>query len=474
MKRIYITAIPLDSNFAITPYAAEPVNYTQTTTQPTCYPITPILADTAHDGDEIKVIAVRQVNSPHSENLEVFRRELDSLGKPYTLVDLTTPENQQRDGLLTLFEALTDAMESDACYYADATFGTKTYPLVLSSALHYAEKILDDTEVCGIYYRELTRESGQVKNVEFVDIAGLVKGASQGAGLGNKFLGHIRECDAIVHVVRCFDDDNIIHVVEDVNKPESVDPIRDIDAIDLELILADLEVVSNRLGRQQKAAKTGNKAAAAEAAWLADLAAWLESGKPARSFDFDESDDAVKAARKELGLLSAKPVIYACNVGEDDLLGGLDENPYFPLVAARAKEENAQAIPICAKTEEDIAGSTQEEKIAFLQEMGIESTGLDKLIKASYELLGLISFLTDGKKECRAWTIRKGTKAPQAAGKIHSDFERGFIRAQVIAYKDLEDADFNYAAVKAKGLQRTEGKEYVVNDGDVIEFLFNV
>ena len=263
--------------------------------------------------------------------------------------------------------------------------------------------------------------------VEFVDIAGLVKGASQGAGLGNKFLGHIRECDAIVHVVRCFDDDNIIHVVEDVNKPESVDPIRDIDAIDLELILADLEVVSNRLGRQQKAAKTGNKAAAAEAAWLADLAAWLEGGKPARSFDFDESDDAVKAARKELGLLSAKPVIYACNVGEDDLL-----------------------------------------------EMGIESTGLDKLIKASYELLGLISFLTDGKKECRAWTIRKGTKAPQAAGKIHSDFERGFIRAQVIAYKDLEDADFNYAAVKAKGLQRTEGKEYVVNDGDVIEFLFNV
>ena len=211
-----------------------------------------------------------------------------------------------------------------------------------------------------------------------------------------------------------------------------------------------------------------------QAGWLAELASWLEGGKPARSFDFDEGDDAQKAVRKELGLLSAKPVIYACNVGEDDLLGGLDENPYFPLVAARAKEENAQAIPICAKTEEDIAGSTQEEKIAFLQEMGIESTGLDKLIKASYELLGLISFLTDGKKECRAWTIKRGTKAPQAAGKIHSDFERGFIRAQVIAYKDLEDADFNYAAVKSKGLQRTEGKEYVVNDGDVIEFLFNV
>ena len=237
--------------------------------------------------------------------------------------------------------------------------------------------------------------------VEFVDIAGLVKGAAAGAGLGNKFLGHIRECDALVHVVRCFDDDNIVHVVEDVNKPESVDPIRDIEAIDLELILSDLEMVNNRLGRQQKAAKTGNKAAAAEA-------------------------------------------------------------------------EGAQAMPICAKTEEDIADSTPEEKLAFLQEMGIEATGLDNLIKASYKLLGLISFLTDGKKECRAWTIKAGTKAPQAAGKIHSDFERGFIRAQVISYADLAAQDFDYAAVKAKGQQRTEGKEYVVQDGDIIEFLFNV
>ena len=311
--------------------------------------------------------------------------------------------------------------------------------------------------------------------MEFVDIAGLVKGASQGAGLGNKFLGHIRECDAIVHVVRCFDDDNIIHVVEDVSKAEAVDPIADIDAIDYELILSDLEVVQNRAGRMAKAAKSGNnKGAAAEAAWLQQLAAHLESGKPARSFDFDPADTEQQTVLHEMGLLSAKPVLYACNVGEDDLMEGIENNKYVPLVAARAKEEGARYIPICAKTEEDIAGSTQEEKIAFLQEMGIESTGLDKLIKASYELLGLISFLTDGKKECRAWTIRKGTKAPQAAGKIHSDFERGFIRAQVIAYKDLEDADFNYAAVKAKGLQRTEGKEYVVNDGDVIEFLFNV
>ena len=310
--------------------------------------------------------------------------------------------------------------------------------------------------------------------VEFVDIAGLVKGAAQGAGLGNKFLGHIRECDALVHVVRCFDDDNIIHVVEDVNKPESVDPIRDIEAIDLELILSDLEVVNNRLGRQQKAAKTGNKAAGAEAAWLAGLAAHLEAGQPARTFDFDEEDTAQAAARKEMGLLSAKPVIYACNVGEDDLLGGIGDNPYYPLVAERARAEHAQAMPICAKTEEDIADATPEEKHAFLQEMGIEATGLDNLIKASYTLLGLISFLTDGKKECRAWTIRQGTRAPQAAGKIHSDFERGFIRAQVIGYEDLAAHNFDYAAVKAAGLQRTEGKEYVVRDGDIIECLFNV
>ena len=366
-------------------------------------------------------------------------------------------------GKSTLFNAITSTKNAEAANYPFCTIEPN------SGIVAVPDKRLD--KLAEIW--QTNKKTPAI--VEFVDIAGLVKGASQGAGLGNKFLGHIRECDAIVHVVRCFDDDNIIHVVEDVTKAEAVDPIADIDAIDYELILSDLEVVQNRAGRMAKAAKSGNnKGAAAEAAWLQQLADHLSAGKPARSFDFDESDDAVKAARKELGLLSAKPVIYACNVGEDDLLGGLDENPYFPLVAARAKEENAQAIPICAKTEEDIAGSTQEEKIAFLQEMGIESTGLDKLIKASYELLGLISFLTDGKKECRAWTIRKGTKAPQAAGKIHSDFERGFIRAQVIAYKDLEDADFNYAAVKAKGLQRTEGKEYVVNDGDVIEFLFNV
>lgn len=310
--------------------------------------------------------------------------------------------------------------------------------------------------------------------VEFVDIAGLVKGASQGAGLGNKFLGHIRECDAIVHVVRCFDDDNIIHVVEDVTKAEAVDPLADIDAIDYELILSDLEVVQNRAGRMAKAAKSGNnKAAAAEAVWLESLAAHLSAGRPARGFDF-ESAGTDPVTVREMGLLSAKPVLYACNVGEDDLMEGIENNRYVPLVAQRAAAENARYIPICAKTEEDIADYTPEEKKAFLAEMGVAASGLDNLITASYDLLGLISFLTDGKKECRAWTIRKGTKAPQAAGKIHSDFERGFIRASVIGYGDLEANGFDYAAVKSKGLQRTEGKEYVVQDGDIIEFLFNV
>lgn len=310
--------------------------------------------------------------------------------------------------------------------------------------------------------------------VEFVDIAGLVKGASQGAGLGNKFLGHIRECDAIVHVVRCFDDDNIIHVVEDVTKAEAVDPLADIDVIDYELILSDLEVVQNRAGRMAKAAKSGNnKAAAAEAVWLESLAAHLSAGRPARGFDF-ESAGADPVTVREMGLLSAKPVLYACNVGEDDLMEGIENNRYVPLVAQRAAAENARYIPICAKTEEDIADYTPEEKKAFLAEMGVTASGLDNLITASYDLLGLISFLTDGKKECRAWTIRKGTKAPQAAGKIHSDFERGFIRASVIGYGDLEANGFDYAAVKSKGLQRTEGKEYVVQDGDIIEFLFNV
>ena len=368
-------------------------------------------------------------------------------------------------GKSTLFNAITSTKNAEAANYPFCTIEPN------SGIVAVPDKRLD--KLAEIW--QTNKKTPAI--VEFVDIAGLVKGASQGAGLGNKFLGHIRECDAIVHVVRCFDDDNIIHVVEDVTKAEAVDPISDIDAIDYELILSDLEVVQNRAGRMAKAAKSGNnKGAAAEAAWLQQLAAHLESGKPARSFDFDENDAEQQAVLHEMGLLSSKPVLYACNVGEDDLMEGIENNKYVPLVAARAKEEGARyiPIPICAKTEEDIADYTPEEKKAFLAEMGIEASGLDNLITASYDLLGLISFLTDGKKECRAWTIRKGTKAPQAAGKIHSDFERGFIRASVIGYSDLEANNFDYAAVKAKGLQRTEGKEYVVKDGDVIEFLFNV
>lgn len=309
--------------------------------------------------------------------------------------------------------------------------------------------------------------------VEFVDIAGLVKGASEGAGLGNKFLGHIRECDAIVHVVRCFDDDNIIHVVEDATKPVAVDPDGDIECIDMELILADLELAQNRLARLSKSAKTGNKTAKAEVEWLEPLVAHLGEGKSARTFDFDESDDDQRFALREMGLLSIKPIIYACNM-DDDGVSDPESNEYFNIVKARADIEGAEVIPICAKTEEELSELDDEDRAMFMEDLGLSDSGLNRLIKASYSLLGLISFLTDGKKECRAWTIKRGTKAPQAAGKIHSDFERGFIRAQVIAYDTLADCGFDYAAVKAKGAQRTEGKEYVVADGDIIEFLFNV
>ena len=309
--------------------------------------------------------------------------------------------------------------------------------------------------------------------VEFVDIAGLVKGASQGAGLGNKFLGHIRECDAIVHVVRCFDDDNIIHVVEDATKPVAVDPDGDIECIDTELILSDLEMVQNRIARITRTAKSGNKAAAAELEWLKALEAHLGEGKSARTFPMEEGDDSHAAAWRELGLLSAKPIIYACNM-DDDGVAAPENNPYYQIVRARAEAEGAQVLPICAKTEEELAELDAEDRALFMEDLGLTESGLDRLIRSSYALLGLISFLTDGKKECRAWTIMRGTKAPQAAGKIHSDFERGFIRAQVISYDTLAECGFDYAAVRAKGLQRTEGKDYVVKDGDIIEFLFNV
>jgi len=309
--------------------------------------------------------------------------------------------------------------------------------------------------------------------VEFTDIAGLVKGASKGAGLGNKFLGHIRECDAIIHVVRCFDNDEIMHVVEDATKAVAVDPAGDMECIDLELIYADLDMIENRIAKAIKAGKGGNKEAKEEEAFLNDIKAHLEAGNNARTFEYDETNELYAQVMKEMGLLSAKPIIYACNMDDEGVMDP-ESSDYYNIVAKKAAGEGAGVLPICAKTEEELSELDDEEKAMFMEELGIAESGLDRLIKASYALLGLISYLTDGKKECRAWTIKKGTKAPGAAGKIHSDFERGFIRAQVMAYSDLEEADFDYQAVKAKGKQRTEGKEYVVQDGDIIEFLFNV
>ena len=303
---------------------------------------------------------------------------------------------------------------------------------------------------------------------EFVDIAGLVKGASQGAGLGNKFLANIRETDAIVHVVRCFDDENIMHVVADAGTNVPVDPLGDIETIDLELIMADLEMVNRRIEKAQKAAK-GDKKFLHEVDVFKGLAEHLNAGKSARTYECGDDDMALIATSD---LLSLKPIIYAANTDEDGFTD-LDGNQYYQQVKALAEREGAQVLPICAKLEQDIAELEGEEKQMFLEELGVEESGLDRLIKCSYTLLGLISFLTYGKDECRAWTIKKGTKAPKAAGKIHTDIERGFIRAEVIAYDDMI-ACGSVNAAKEKGLLRSEGKEYVVQDGDMIYFRFNV
>lgn len=298
--------------------------------------------------------------------------------------------------------------------------------------------------------------------IEFVDIAGLVKGASKGEGLGNKFLGNIRATDAIIHVVRCFDDENVIHV------EGSTDPKRDIDIIDLELIMADMEMVERRIDKALKAAK-GDKKFMHEADVFKALLEHLNNGKSARSFECDEDDAEIIATSD---LLTSKPIIYAANMDEDGVAHFAD-NKYYQTVAAIAAEEGAQVLPICAKVEEEMAELEPEDKLMFLEELGLEESGLDRMIKCSYELLGLISFLTCGSDECRAWTIRRGTKAPQAAGKIHSDFERGFIRAEIVAFDDLK-ACGSMAAAKEKGLVRSEGKEYVMHDGDVTLFRFNV
>ncbi len=300
--------------------------------------------------------------------------------------------------------------------------------------------------------------------IEFVDIAGLVKGASKGEGLGNKFLSNIRATDAIVHVVRCFEDGNVTHV------EGSTDPLRDIEIINLELIMADIEMVERRIDKAQKAAKGGDKRFLKEAAVFTDLLAHLNEGKLARTFPGSEDDMALIATSD---LLTLKKTIYAANLGENDVANP-ETNRHYMAVKALAEQEGSEVLPICAKLEADIAElDDPDEKAMFMEELGIAQSGLDQLIQRSYSLLGLISFLTAGADECRAWTIKRGTKAPQAAGKIHTDFERGFIRAEVIAFEALKECG-TYANARAKGLIRSEGKEYVMQDGDIVNFLFNV
>lgn len=300
--------------------------------------------------------------------------------------------------------------------------------------------------------------------IEFYDIAGLVKGASKGEGLGNKFLSHIREVESIVHTVRCFKDDNVVHV------EGSVSPIRDIETINLELIFADLEVLERRMEKSVKLVRSGDKTAKAEYAIMEKIKAHLEANKPVRTLDVNE-DEAEFI--KSLFLITSKPVLYACNVSEDDLMECGGENDMVKEVESYAAAENSGIIIVCAKLEEELSGLDDEEKADMLSEYGLTESGLDKLIEASYKLLGLMSYLTAGVQEVRAWTIKVGTKAPAAAGKIHSDIERGFIRAEIVSFDKLVECG-SEAAAKEKGHYRLEGKEYVMQDGDVVNFRFNV
>ena len=351
-------------------------------------------------------------------------------------------------GKSTLFNAITQAGAQAANYpfcTIEPNVGVVPVPderLNVLAKMHNPEKLTPTT-------------------IEFVDIAGLVRGAYKGEGLGNKFLSHIREVDAIVHVVRCFEDENIVHV------DGSVDPVRDMETINLELIFADLETIERRAERARKNGKGGDKQFHAEAALCDRIKAHLEAGKPVRTMELDEDE---QAAVKAMFLLTTKPVIYVANISEDEIG---QENPLVDKLYAAAKAEGAEALTICAKVEEEIAELSPEEKQAFIEELGIGESGLDKLVKACYKLLGLISYLTAGPKEVRAWTIERGTKAPQAAGKIHTDFERGFIRAEVVSYDTLMEHG-SMQACKEKGLIRSEGKEYIMQDGDIVVFRFNV
>mgnify|MGYP001283789093 FL=1 len=354
-------------------------------------------------------------------------------------------------GKSTLFNAITKAGAESANYpfcTIEPNVGIVAVPderLNKLAEMHNPEKITPTT-------------------IEFVDIAGLVKGASKGEGLGNKFLSHIREVDAIVHVVRCFEDSNIVHV------EGSIGPVRDIETIEMELILADMEVMEKRIDKTRKMLKTGDKKYQVELELYERIMKTLEEGKPVRSLSL--SDDEEKKLLDQLFLLTSKPVLYAANVSEEDL-NSKEPNPFLKELMEHAKKEGSEVMVICAKIEEEIAQLEDDEKAEFLSELGLSESGLDRLIKASYKLLGLISFLTAGPQEVRAWTIVNGTKAPQAAGKIHSDFERGFIRAEIVAYNDLISLG-SYNLAKEKGLVRSEGKEYVMKDGDVTLFRFNV
>lgn len=354
-------------------------------------------------------------------------------------------------GKSTLFNSLTKAGAESANYpfcTIDPNVGIVPVPderLEVLSKLYNSEKIIPAA-------------------IEFVDIAGLVKGASKGEGLGNKFLSNIREVDAIVHVVRCFENTNIIHVDGAVN------PLRDIETINLELIFSDMEMIERRIARTSKIAKN-DKSLAKELELLEKLKEHLLEGKLAKSFD--TTDEEELELMRSLNMLTYKPVIYAANVNEDDLINDGETNDFVSQVKEFAKNENSEVFVICAQIEQEISELDDEEKKMFLEDLGLSESGLEKLIRASYRLLGLISYLTAGPMETRAWTINRGTKAPGAAGKIHSDFERGFIRAEIVSFNNLVECG-NYNAAKEKGLVRSEGKEYVVQDGDVILFRFNV
>ena len=355
-------------------------------------------------------------------------------------------------GKSTLFNSLTKAAAESANYpfcTIDPNVGVVTVPderLNVLGEMYHTKKIIPAA-------------------IEFVDIAGLVKGASKGEGLGNQFLANIREVDAIVHVVRCFEDSNIVHV------DGSIDPLRDIETINLELIFSDLEILERRISKAVRAARN-DKTIAKELALMERIKAHLEDGKMAKSFD-DINDEDEQQWLESYNLLTYKPVIFAANVAEDDLADDGASNAGVQAVREYAKREDCEVFVVCAEIEQEIAELDDDEKSMFLEELGLKESGLEKLIKASYSLLGLISYLTAGEPEVRAWTIKKGTKAPQAAGKIHSDFERGFIRAEIVSYDDLM-ACGTYNAAKEKGLVRLEGKDYVVQDGDIILFRFNV